>query len=123
MSNEAMRVYERHVAALMAPDLDAVVSGYAMNAVLADTNRIGHGHEHIRAVFEQKLEAASRLEPELEVYQSGNVVFVSWRAKRSGGDNLVGGETFVVADGLITVHTSFVTETSSGAPPSGRLDV
>ncbi len=119
MASMAMQAYERHVAALTDRDLDAVVDGYAADAVLTDTDRIGQGHDHIRAVFAETMDAAMNMEPQTRVFEQGDVVFVSWRAPRSGHDDLVGGETFVTANGLITVHTSFVTSTADPQPASG----
>jgi ketosteroid isomerase-like protein len=116
MKSEALKVFEEHGRALAARDLDAVVAGYAEDAVMVDTDRIGRGHDHVRAVFSETMDQAMDLSPEITVLEDGDVVFVSWRARREGQDDIVGAETFVITDGRIAVHTSTVTVSSGEAP-------
>ena len=85
---------------------------------IADTNRIGRGHQHIRAVHAEALEAAAELEPVMEVFEDGDVIFVSWHAEPDGVPPLTGTNTFVVSDGLITVNTAFEVANATFA---GRL--
>ena len=107
MTSSARQAFERHVAAVADGDLDAIVAGYAPDAVLADTSRIGRGHQFIRAVHAEVLKTAADLNPVMEVFEDGDVIFVFWRAEPAGGPPLAGTNTFVVSDGLITVNTAF----------------
>ena len=119
MTSTALQVFQQHLDALAARDLDAVVASYAPDAILVDTDRVGQGHEHIRAVFAEVLDAAADLHPESTILERDGVVYVSFRAERAGMADLVGTDTFVVEDGLITVHTGFnisVGATSAPAP-------
>ena len=120
MTTDVRQVFEKHVAAVLDHDLDAIVAGYAEDAVLADSDRIGRGHDYIRAVHAATLDAASDLEPVMDVLEQGDVVFVSWRAAPAVGPDLVGTNTFVIVDGLIAVNTAFMSA-SSAAPT--RLDL
>ena len=74
MTSTALQVFQQHLDALAARDLDAVVAGYAPGAVLVDTDRIGQGHDHIRAVFADVLDAAADLQPESTVLEADDVV-------------------------------------------------
>jgi hypothetical protein len=121
MTSSAMQAFERHVAAVSDGDLDAIVASYAPDAVLADTNRIGRGHEHIRAVHAEALQAAAELDPVMKVLEENGVIFVSWRAEPAGGPPLVGTNTFVISDGLITVNTAF--EAANATSAGGLQDV
>lgn len=123
MTSRARQTFETHSTAIRNRDLDAIVSTYAFDAVLADTNRIGRGHDYIRAVHEATLDAAADMEPTLEVSEEGDVVFVSWRATPAEGPELVGTNTFVITDGLIAVNTAFMTAGGPAARPrETRLD-
>lgn len=119
MTSSTRKAFDRHVAAVSDRDLDAIVAGYAPDAVLADTDRIGRGHDYIRAVHAATLDEAAALEPALEVLEDGNVVFVAWQATPPTGPALHGTNTFVITDGLITVNTAFMT---TGDTSSVRLD-
>lgn len=79
MTSSARQTFEKHVAAVGDRDLDAIVASYAPDAVLVDSNRIGRGHDYIRAVHAEVLDAAADLQPSLDVFEDGDVVFVSWR--------------------------------------------
>ena len=121
MTSSVRQVFDRHVAAVADGDLDAIVAGYAPDAVIADTNRIGRGHEHIRAVHAEVLETAADLNPAMEVSEDSDVIFVTWRAEPAGGRPLVGTNTFVISDGLIAVNTAF--EASNATLTGGLSDV
>jgi hypothetical protein len=118
MTSSAIQAFEKHIRAVRNGDLDAIVAGYAPDAVLADTNRIGRGHQYIRAVHAEALEAAAELEPVMEVFEEDGVIFVSWRPQPAGGPPLVGTNTFVISDGLIAVNTAFE---AANAASTGRL--
>jgi ketosteroid isomerase-like protein len=119
MTSSTLQAFERHSAAVRDRDLDAIVAGYAPDAVLADTNRIGRGHDYIRAVHAETLDAAAALEPSLEVLEDGDVVFVAWHAAPADGPELRGTNTFVITGGLIAVNTAYLT-VATAAPT--RLD-
>lgn len=109
MSNDTRQVYDAHLAALAAADLDAIVAGYDAEAVLASNAGIGRGHEYIRTVFAGFLDG-NAVEPVSQVQELDNVLYVSWTASTPDGD-LAGADTFVVREGLIAVHSGFFTRT------------
>lgn len=115
MVRTARETVEQHMAAIRDRDLEGIVSTYAFDAVLVDTTRIGRGIDHARAVHAEVLDAAAEMEPDLEVLAQDGVVFVSWRAAGPDGHALVGTNTFVVEDGLISVNTGFIAGGSPGA--------
>jgi hypothetical protein len=62
----------------------------------------------IRATYEQVLPLIGSLDLTL-VQVQGEVVYVNFRARSGGRDDLVGTDTFVIRDGLIRVHTFYAT--------------
>jgi hypothetical protein len=88
-------VFDRHLRHLLEGDMDAILADYAPDAVAADPDGIGWGHDHIRESYERTLPRSSRR-----------------------GDELVGVDTFVIRDGLIHVHTFYATTASPTRCPS-----
>ena len=103
-----LEAYESHVAALEAGDVDAVVAGYAEDAVLIANGAVYDGREAMRPLFERS-RGKSILDRDLttKVVVEGDIVYVSWRAREAGSPELAGVDTFIITDGLITTHTGF----------------
>jgi ketosteroid isomerase-like protein len=101
-------VFDRHLSHQLDRDLDAILTDYAPDAIVVGPVGIGSGHDHIRASYEQVLPLLGALDLTL-VQVQGEVVYVNFRARSGGRDDLVGTDTFVIRDGLIRVHTFYAT--------------
>ena len=105
-------VFDRHLRHLLEGDMDAILADYAPDAVAADPDGIGSGHDHIRESYERTLPRLGSLDMTTPVQVQGEVIYVTFRAQSDGGDELVGTDTFVIRDGLIHVHTFYATTAS-----------
>jgi SnoaL-like protein len=106
-------VFDRHLSHQLDRDLDAILTDYAPDAVVVGPDGIGSGHDHIRAAYEQVLPLMGALDL-TSVQVEGEVVYVNFRARNAGRDDLVGTDTFVIRDGLIHVHTFYATTEKRG---------
>lgn len=107
-------VFDRHMGHQQDRDLDAILTDYAPDAIVVGPDGIGSGHGHIRASYEQVLPLIGSLNL-TSVQVHGEVVYVNFRARGDGRDDLVGTDTFVIRDGLIHVHTFYATTESRAA--------
>ena len=107
-------VFDRHLSHQLDRDLDAILTDYAPDAVVVGPDGIGSGHDHVRAAYEQVLPLMGALDL-TSVQVEGEVVYVNFRARNAGRDDLVGTDTFVIRDGLIHVHTFYATTESAAA--------
>jgi ketosteroid isomerase-like protein len=112
-------VFDRHVSHQLDRDLDAILTDYAPDAIVVGPDGIGSGHDHIRASYEQVLPLIGSLDV-TSVQVHGEVVYVTFRARNDGTDDLVGTDTFVIRDGLIQVHTFYATTESPAATARRR---
>ena len=110
-------VFDRHLSHQLQGDLDAILSDYAPDAVVATPDGLGSGHDYIRASYEQVLPLIGSLDL-TSVQVQGEVVYVNFRAHSAGRDDLVGTDTFVIRDGLIRAHTFYAHP--AGATPDDR---
>ena len=99
-------VFQHHVQALGAGDLDEIVADYSEDAVFISPSGVLRGPEGIRAAFTQLLadvpNAAWNLKT--QIYE-GDVLFLEWAADAAATRVEDGIDTFVFRDGLIRVQT------------------
>ena len=100
-------VFDRHMRHELDGDLDAILSDYAPDAVVATLEGIGSGYDHIRKNYERVLPLIGSLELTPSVQVQGEVIYLTFRAHRDGKDELLGTDTFVIRDGLIQRHTFY----------------
>jgi hypothetical protein len=105
-------VYDCHMSHELDGDLDAILSDYAPDAIIATPDGIGSGHDYIRASYERVLPLISSLELTSSIQVLGEVLYLTFRAHRNGRDELIGTDTFVIRDGLIQMHTFHATTPS-----------
>ena len=100
-------VFDRHQRHQLDGDLDAILSDYAPDAIVATPDGIGSGRDNIRKNYEKVLPLLGSLEltPSIEV--KGEVLYLTFRAHRDGKDELLGTDTFVIRDDLIQLHTFY----------------
>jgi hypothetical protein len=109
-------VYDRHLRHELDGELDAIVSDYAPDAIVATPDGIGSGHDYIRAIYEQMLPLLSTLELTPSIHVQGEVLYLTFRAHRNGTDELIGTDTFVIHDNLIHMHSYY------GTTPNPTVD-
>ena len=110
MTMTPLEAYDVHVKALGDDDIDAVITGYAPDAVMVANGEVYRGRDAMRPLFERSRgDSILDLDLTTEVVTEGDVVYVSWRARRDDQPDLVGVDTFVITDGLITTHSGFST--------------
>ena len=97
-------------------DLDAILSDYAPDAIVATPDGIGSGHDSIRPSYERLLPLITSTELTSSIQVLGDVLYLTFRAHRNGRDELVGTDTFVIHDDFIHMHTFY------GATPTPTAD-
>jgi hypothetical protein len=100
-------VFDRHLRHELAGDLDAILSDYAPDAIVATPQGIGTGYDYIRRNYEQVLPLIGSLELTPSVQVQGEVVYLTFRGHRDGNDELLGTDTFVIRDDRIQMHTFY----------------
>ncbi len=106
MTRTPEEVFQHHVQALGAGDLDEIVADYSDDAFVITPSGVNRGKEGVRAAFVQLLsdvpEAAWDLKT--QIYED-DVFFLEWAADAAATQVQDGIDTFVFRDGLIRVQT------------------
>ena len=103
MSTES--VVNHHLEAVMAGDIDGILSDYADDAVFFHQQGTAKGPGEIRSFVESMVEAMASLMPNFEMITQdadGEVMYIVWK---SGDAVPMGTDTFVVKDGKIVTQT------------------
>src|SRR5262245_38210481 len=105
----ARQVFEHHLAAFGAGDLDGILSDYADDSVLIGPDGPLKGRQAIRGFFEDVL--ASLFEPGTyeftmdTMHVVDDVVYIVWHANCASADIVFAADTFLIRDGKIAVQT------------------
>ena len=106
MTRTPEEVFQHHVQALGAGDLDEIVADYADDAALITPAGVNRGKDKVRAAFTQLLadlpDAAWELKT--QIYED-DVLFLEWAADAAATRAEDGIDTFVFSDGLIRLQT------------------
>jgi ketosteroid isomerase-like protein len=106
MTRTPEEVFQHHVQALGAGDLDEIVADYADDAALITPAGVNRGKDQVRAAFTQLLadlpDAAWELKT--QIYED-DVLFLEWAADAAATRAEDGIDTFVFSDGLIRLQT------------------
>jgi hypothetical protein len=99
-------VWQHHLEALDAGDLDEIVADYADDAVLITSNSIWRGKDGIRTAYAQSGEQFKNVafDRPTQIFV-GNVLFVEFTGSSAETIVLAGAETFVFRDGMIQSQT------------------
>jgi ketosteroid isomerase-like protein len=106
MSRTPEEVFQHHVQALGAGDLDEIVADYSDDAVFITPAGVRHGKDGIRAAFTQLLADVPNADWTLptQIYE-GDVLFLEWTADAEKTRVEDGIDTFIFRDGLIRLQT------------------
>lgn len=134
MPRTPQEIFQHHGEALMAEDLDGIVSDYADDAIFITPDGILRGKQGVREAFTKLLSDLPGASWELptQLFED-DILLLEWKATSEKVKAEDGIDTFVFKDGLIRVQTVRYTLNrpvddasqtgSSGSPrdpPSGR---
>ena len=106
MTRTPEEIFQHHVQALGAGDLDEIVADYSDEAVFITPAGVRRGKDGIREAFTQLLADVPNADWELPtVTFEGDVLFLEWTATAATTKVEDGIDTFVFSDGLIRVQT------------------
>jgi len=102
-------VFDHHMRALRAGDLDDLLSDYTDDSALIGPDGVTKGLPGIRAVFEfffSGLLKPGTFQIDLDkIHTDGDILYVLWHAKCNGADVTFAADTFVIKNGKIAVQT------------------
>jgi ketosteroid isomerase-like protein len=99
-------IFQHHVEALGAEDLDAIVEDYADDAVFITPDGVRRGRDEIRGGFEKLISYVPGAEWTLPTTTfEGDVMLLEWTATSASSRVEDGIDTFVFRDGLIQAQT------------------
>ena len=106
MARSPQQVFEHHVEALGAADLDGIVEDYTDDAVFITPAGARRGKDGVRAGFVQLLADVPDASWDLktQLYEN-DILFLEWAADSVATFVEDGIDTFVFSDGLIRVQT------------------
>lgn len=105
---ETKRVWQEHIQAWDASDLDAIMEHYTEESVMILNNSMLQGTKAIRNVFANLFKLFNDGENKIDpAVIEGEVVYIIWNFKpgAENGKSYFGSDTFVVQNGLITYQT------------------
>jgi hypothetical protein len=106
MTRSPQEVFAHHGEALMAEDLDGIVSDYADDAVFITPDGVRHGKAGVREGFTKLLSDLPGASWELptQLFED-DILLLEWKAESESVKADDGIDTFVFRDGLIRVQT------------------
>ena len=99
-------VFQHHAEALIAGDIDGIVSDYADDAVFITPDGVRRGKDGVREGFERLLSDLPSAEWQVptQIFE-GDLLFIEWSATAQSSKAEDGIDTFVFSDGLIRAQT------------------
>ena len=106
MARSPQQVFEHHVQALGAGDLDGIVEDYTDDAVFITPAGVKRGKDGIREAFTKLLADVPNADWTLptQIYD-GDALFLEWTATSEATKVDDGIDTFIFRDGLIRLQT------------------
>jgi hypothetical protein len=115
MARTPQEVFEHHGQALMAGDLDGIVSDYAEDAIFITPAGVLHGHDGVREGFVKLLGDLPDAKWELPTMLfEDDILLLEWKAESAKSKAEDGIDTFVFRDGFIRVQTVRYTLVATG---------
>ncbi len=106
MARTPQEVFQHHGEALMAEDLDGIVSDYSDDALFITPDGVRHGKDGVREGFVKLLGdlPGARWELPTQIFED-DILLLEWKAESDRVKADDGIDTFVFRDGLIRVQT------------------
>ncbi len=106
MARTPQEVFQHHGEALMAGDIDGIVSDYSQDALFITPGGVLRGKDGVREGFERLLSDLPNAEWQLptQIFEN-DILFLEWSAESEHTKADDGIDTFVFHDGLIRVQT------------------
>lgn len=105
-SQSVNAVWNHHIEAWSARDLDKIISDYNDESIMIVNGQVFKSKMEIRRVFQRLFEifdnGSNRIDP---VIVAGRVVYITWHFQPQAGYEFYGTDTFVIENGKITVQT------------------
>jgi hypothetical protein len=106
MARTPQEIFDHHGQALMAGDLDGIVSDYSEDAVFITPDGVLRGKDGVRQGFEKLLGDLPNAAWELPTMLfEDDVLLLEWKAEAARTKSDDGLDTFIFRDGLIRVQT------------------
>lgn len=106
MIRTPQEVFDQHVKAIVAGDLDAIVADYHEDAVVISPMGSARGKDAIRKAFAALLDDLPSAEWALKTQIfDGDFLFLQWRAETADHRADDGVDTFMFRDGMILAQT------------------
>jgi hypothetical protein len=106
MARTPQEVFDHHGQALMAGDLDGIVSDYAEDALFITPEGVLRGKEGVRQGFTKLLDDLPSADWQLPTMLfEDDVLLLEWKAESERTKAEDGLDTFIFRDGLIRVQT------------------
>jgi ketosteroid isomerase-like protein len=105
MARTPQQIFQAHVTAIGAGDVDAIAADYAEDAVVITPDQVARGRDGVRQLFTALLGDLPDAEWSVptQVYE-GNVLFIEWTAVAEKA-RAEGVDTFIFGDDAIRVQT------------------
>ncbi|MEQ8958849.1 MAG: nuclear transport factor 2 family protein [Coleofasciculus sp. C2-GNP5-27] len=106
--NDTTTVWDEHIQAWDADDLDAIMVHYTEDSVMIVNNTVYKGTEAIRKVFDHLFKlfnnGTNKIDPAVI---AGEIIYITWhfQPEAEQGKEYYGTDTFVVQNGLIKYQT------------------
>ncbi len=98
-------VFEHHVQALGAEDLEGILLDYPETARVITPAGVAQGKDAIREVFTRLIHDVPKAKWELKTTFTGDILFLEWTADSAQANIPDGVDTFIFKDGMIAVQT------------------
>lgn len=99
-------VWNHHIAAWEARDVEAIASDYTEESVLILNSKVFSGQEAIKKVFVQLFGIFDAGNNRIDTpVLNGRIVYITWHFSPTGDSEFFGTDTFVIENGKIAVQT------------------
>ena len=104
--DETRQVWEEHIKAWDANDLDAIMVHYTEDSILILNNTVKKGTEAVRNVFDNLFKLFSNGENIIApAVIEGEIIYITWNFTPTGDNSYFGTDSFVVQNGMIAYQT------------------
>ncbi len=99
------QVFEHHVQALGAEDVDGILQDYPETARVITPSGVAQGKAAIRKIFEDLIATLPKAQWSVKTIFSDNILYLLWTADAAPASVSDGVDTFIFKDGMIEVQT------------------